>query len=611
VPATPVHALRDLWPGDVGKGAEIARDIFRFEGKDYRLPGYGAESWETFDAPMPVRRWMQGFVWLRDLRALGSDEARLRARAIVGSWLDHPPTDPLINDAPTTGARLWAWIGHYDFFAASADETFRQRLMDRILVEGRTIAALLPLSVQGWRGLTALKGLLAAAIAIPTQSGFMSRFHRYLEPELERLLLPDGSLAERSPEAQLQAARELCEMQAMLRMAHLPPAPPIAAALARIGPVLRALRHGDGGLSVFNGASEHDGALVDMILQQGARQRLLAPAMPDGGFIRVAAGRSLLLVDSGMPAPLGHDRAAHGGTLSFEFSHARHRIFVNCGHAEVGAWERALRATAAHTALCLDDRSCIDIARDGTLSRRPAHVTATQQAQDGATWLDLFHDGYRASLGARWQRRLYIDAQGSDLRGQEIVEGERPVAMALRFHVHPDVDAQISPECDEVLLHVGGMIWRFRHEGGQLSLEDSIYAARGRRERTVQIVVTVPMPRVKEEAGVDSVTAQGDVDDATADNDAKTPEVVEAAQAQSVEDAISQVPTDDAPRTASSETPETVNRSPVHAALFAKEGGATSASSSAGEARGQVAKPSKDKPSWRRTVLWALERVPE
>lgn len=490
-PDMPAHTFRDLWPGDATRGALMLRGVFRFDMRDYPLT---VQDWEHKDLPVAVRRWLHGFTWLRDLRALGNDEARLQARAIVASWIDHLPTDPLIADAATTGERLAAWMGHFDFFAASADMVYRQRLMDRLLIEGRTIAALLPLPVQGWRGLSALRGLLAAALSIPSQSGFFSRFLRYLEQELDRLMLPDGCLADRSPEAQFQAVRELVEMSAMLRAAQIPPPPPLSAGLARLCPVLRAMRHGDGGLALFNGASVHDGQTVETMLNLGARQKIVASAMPDGGFYRIVNGKSLLIVDGGMPPPPGFDATAQAGTLSFEFSHGRQRVFVNCGSARTGAWAKALRATAAHTSLTLDNRSCIDFSPGGGVARRPGKVTATHLAQDGAHWLDLSHDGYRAPLGANWRRRLYLGRDGQELRGEETVEGERRVQMVLRFHIHPDISAQISDDQDEVLLTIDGAFWRFRQEGGTLALEESVYLGDGDAVPALQIVVTAPSP---------------------------------------------------------------------------------------------------------------------
>jgi hypothetical protein len=87
----------------------------------------------------------------------------------------------------------------------------------------------------------------------------------------------------------------------------------------------------------------------------------------------------------------------------------------------------------------------------------------------------------------KWTRRLYLGADGEDLRGQEVLEGERETPFALRFHIHPDV--RVTRDDEDIILQVGGMIWRFRQKGGMLLLEDDVYLARGRREATKQIVI--------------------------------------------------------------------------------------------------------------------------
>ncbi|MCW2265732.1 putative heparinase superfamily protein [Gluconobacter cerinus] len=480
----PVYIYRDPWKGDAEQGARLVAGRFRFERQDYDLP---RGKWERGPWPEPAKRWLQSFAWLRDLRALGSDDARMTARALVADWVSHPPTDPLVKDACVTGARLSSWLANHEFCLASADRKLQQKIMDRMLVEGRTIAALLPLEPQGWRGLTALRGLLAAALAMPDHSGFMTRFLRYLPAEIERLILSDGTVAERSPEAQYQTARELAEMSVMFRTAHSSVPPFIDVALDRVCPVLRAMRHGDGGLAVFNGSNERYSAMVEDVLAQGSRQKLIAPAMHQGKFTRLALGKSLLIVDSGAPPPTSYDQAAHAGTLSFEFSNQRHRLFVNCGSAQVGAWAQALRASAAHTVLVADGLSSSDFGPDGHVTRRPAHVTCEHQSSGEAHWLDLSHDGYHPPLGMKWTRRLYLGADGEDLRGQEVLEGERETPFALRFHIHPDV--HVTRDDEDIILQVGGMIWRFRQKGGMLLLEDDVYLARGRREKTKQIVI--------------------------------------------------------------------------------------------------------------------------
>ena len=83
-----------------------------------------------------------------------------------------PPADALTRRPDVAGARLAAWLGHYDFFAASADDVFRQRLMTRLVMDARALASNLPAEELDARALTALKGLISAAVALPDQASF-------------------------------------------------------------------------------------------------------------------------------------------------------------------------------------------------------------------------------------------------------------------------------------------------------------------------------------------------------------------------------------------------------------------------------------------------------
>src|SRR6185312_12614192 len=115
------------------------------------------------------------------------------------------PTDPVARRPDVAGARITAWLGHYDFFAVTADDPFRQRLMARLVSDARSLSAALPAEALDARALTALKGLIAASVALPEHGGFLSRALRFLPQEIGRQVLPDGCHAERSPAAQLLA----------------------------------------------------------------------------------------------------------------------------------------------------------------------------------------------------------------------------------------------------------------------------------------------------------------------------------------------------------------------------------------------------------------------
>src|ERR1700679_2437497 len=187
--------------------------------------------------------------------------------------------------------------------------------MGGLVSEARGLSAALPAEELDARALTALKGLVAAAVALREHSGFLTRALRFLPQEINRQILPDGCHAERSPAAQLSALQDLTEVRALFQTSQTQPPPALAHAIERMAPALRMMRHGDGALALFNGSKEETATLVDLVLTQAGRGGRGPSALTEGGFSRMQAGRSVLIVDCGAPAPPGLDRLAAPGTV--------------------------------------------------------------------------------------------------------------------------------------------------------------------------------------------------------------------------------------------------------------------------------------------------------
>jgi uncharacterized heparinase superfamily protein len=252
------------------------------------------------------------------------------------------------------------------------------------------------------------------------------------------------------------------------------------------------MRHGDGGLALFNGSREETSTLVDLVLTQAGRGGRGPSALTDGGFHRMQAGRSVLIVDCGAPAPPGLDRLAHAGTLSMELSVGRDRMIVNCGAFLAGPpeWHDAARATAAHSTLVIGDLNSSELKPEG-LGRRPVTVEVNRQEAAGAHWLDASHDGWQKTFGAVHRRRLYMAESGEDVRGEDMIEAREPQPFTLRFHLHPDVQASAQQDGAAVLLRLkSGMFWRLRADGARLNLEETIYLGGTEPRRGEQIVLT-------------------------------------------------------------------------------------------------------------------------
>lgn len=489
IPDAPALSVRDPWPGDASRGARILKGELELAGA---IRSLDHSVWSDASTPEALRVLAHGFTWLRDLRALGTDGARSRARALVTEWIGNTGRDRLADRPDVAGARITAWLGQYDFFVASADDGFRASVMARLVADARLLGAGIPGDELDGRALTALKGMIAAAVALPSQSTSLTRAMRLLPQEITRQVLPDGCHAERSPAAQLMALQDLTEIRALLQAALAQPPAALSSAIERMAPALRALRHGDGGLVLFNGSREESAALVDLVLTQAGRGGRAPAGLTESGFQRLQAGRTVLMIDCGPPPPHGIDRLAHAGTLSMEVSVGRERMIVNCGAAppSAGPWLDAARATAAHSTLVVADVNSSEL-RPGGLGRVPITVDAQRQEANGAHWLEASHDGYRTVNGAVHHRRLYVAESGEDIRGEDSIEAEQPQAYVIRFHLHPTVVASMQQDSKSVVLRLpAGSVWSLRAKGVDMTLDSSVYLGAGEPRPTQQIVLT-------------------------------------------------------------------------------------------------------------------------
>jgi uncharacterized heparinase superfamily protein len=288
--------------------------------------------------------------------------------------------------------------------------------------------------------------------------------------------------------------RDLLGVRAALQVAQAEIPIVLHGAIDRMAPMLRAYRLGDGGLALFNGGKEEDDRLIGAVLAKAGVKAKARSSAPHTGFERLAAGRAVIVVDTGPPPPAGADRWVHAGALAFEMSAGRNRIVVNCGAfaGDDARWTAAMRSTNAHSTLTVDDDSSLEFRADGRLRHRSAHVTALRREAEGATWLEASHDGYGRRFGLVHKRRLYLDGSGEDIRGEDELEGRGGRFFRVRFHLHPQVQASLIQEGTAVLLKPPtGRGWRFLSVGGTLGLEESTYlGVSDVPRRCEQIVIT-------------------------------------------------------------------------------------------------------------------------
>lgn len=471
-------------PGSFARGRRIAAGSFRLAGKTL-------DARDPFAAPPPSPDFaaaLHGWGWLDELAACGEPEARAAARRWLGDWIARfgdgagPGWTPEL-----AGRRVLRWTEHALFLVADAERGLQVGYLTALGRHAAYLARRWPAAPPGLPRIEALAGWLHAALVLRGLDGQAGPAAAALAAEAEARIDPEGGIPERCPETLLWIAAHLLWSREALQAAEQPVPQGLDAALRRAARALRALRHADGGLARFHGGGAGPEGLADRVLAEAAPDDRMRPVRAMG-FARLEGGRSTLILDAAPPPATAR---AQSGALAFELTSGRRPLVVGCGagHEFGPDWAAAGRAAAGASTLALD----------GGSPAGPVAVTLHRTDERGQTALLATHDGWVPGHGLSHSRELRLSADGRALMGEDALAPLTPEArarfdrllaatggrgpdFALRFHLHPDVEAAPDTAQGARLALGSGELWLFRFDGrARLDLEPSVWLEPGRR----------------------------------------------------------------------------------------------------------------------------------
>ena len=498
--------------GLYARGKQIVAGNFVSAGQVLERPGIAI--WDVGFPDPATRPEVHGFAWLDDLAAVGDANARQRAQDWTFDWIARygrglgPGWTPDL-----VGRRLIRWINHALMLLQGADKARSEAFFHALTAQTVFLSRRWPRTAPGLPRFEALTGMICASLALEGLQALVAPALKALANDCDTEIDADGGIPTRNPEELLEvftlltwAAQALSEAGRMAPPEHL-------AAMERMAPTLRALRHADGGLARFHGGGRGMDGRLDNALAQ-AHVRAMPSAGLAMGFARLSGGRTTIIVDAAPPPEGRAGFRAHASTNAFELTSGRRPVIVSCGSgAPYGPeWCRAGRATPSHSTLAVDGFSSSRLTgdADGPLTERAMVVSLRVLPGENGAGLHLAHAGWAATHGLSHVRDLMLTNDGRHLTGIDklsaistaekrrfeklMIDGRlKGVNFALRFHLHPDVTAGLDLGATAISLALkSGEVWVFRHDGtAQLALDASIYLekARLRPRPTKQIVL--------------------------------------------------------------------------------------------------------------------------
>ena len=493
----------DALPRQLEDADALLRGRFQFESKLVDVP-----SGAVFDLRPPSEAWLRalhGFAWLPPLAMAGGVPARTLAVNLITQWMKRNRFYAEPAWLPEVMARrLINILAHSRFILTASNAEFRGKFFVSLREQSRMLSRIVDEAPDGMPRFEAAAALVLSGACLADSQRRLDEGLARLEIQIARQIFDDGGHIDRAPESALHAYRYLTMVIDALNATRHPIPEALENAHALLAPALRFFRHGDGALSVFNGGVESDARMISALLSRDEVRGLPRLHATNSAYQRLVAGRSFALMDCGKSPPSVYSNAAHASCLALEFSVGTHRIVVNCGSAPLhrGSWAEALRTTAAHSALTVQDTSSgeilgLGIARDllgPRLLDGPEHVE-TKRTQTAHGWeVTGRHGAYVPQFGVTHERQLSLSPQGLLLTGSDRLfpkAGRRREShsFTIRFHIHPDIRMSPSQGNGIILKLPNGEGWRFRSSGGAPQIEESIYCGGGQPRKCEQLVI--------------------------------------------------------------------------------------------------------------------------
>ncbi|MEO6247873.1 MAG: heparinase II/III family protein [Sphingomicrobium sp.] len=491
---------RDHVAGDRARGDALLAGRFTFGAESIDLADF------DFAALAPesgLTASLQGFSWLRDLAAsTGRDKGARLAEALVGRWLLAHGTK--VDEAwrPTLwGERILFWTAYAPYILSSRDAGYRSALLNTLARGARHLDSTADKAPPGLARVTAWIGVIVAGLLV---QGGMSRVARG-EAGLARALAAaqhdDGGLVSRSPAEQSLFVDRMGLLRAAYFAAkHSLPDNLESAAAAALA-ALHGVTMGDGALSSWQGGNPGDSVRLTALIDGcGLRARPLRQAK-GWGYQRLSALGTVVVLDGAAPPRPSISAAA--STLAIEVSDGAQRLIVNCGGpgllptAISPELVAALRSTAAHSTLVLDDTNSTAILADGSLGKGVDEVPITRSEDNDSTRIEASHDGYVKGFGLTHSRTIILGNDGKEVRGLDRLapRGRRKIReaapYAVRFHLAPGVEPTVTADgMGAILRSPGAPPWNFRCRGAMLTTEESLHIdGHGEIRATTQLAI--------------------------------------------------------------------------------------------------------------------------
>ncbi len=468
----------DYWGGDSEVGQKIIDGYINFYGESF---SFKKNIWETNQASEFWNGQLHSFDWLRDVRAVGTNKARVFVRFNILEWLKKNKNwDNSSWKNDILARRIINLLGNLSFYFNTAEDEFQIKLAKNINKQALFLHDLQLEKILRKNRIFVIKALILSSLTFENLKNKLSLGLNWLDKIISEDLFEDGMHYSRSPSEHFFFLRSLIDIKNYLGTFRILIPKNLNSKISVMTSILKFFRIGDGQLGIFNNYENISNTMIEKVIKR-ANSKIKTPnQLAFSGFQRISENRLTLIMDCGEPPK----EKTYASSLSFELSHGGEKIVVNSGSPYVNnrRWNDSMRSTAAHSTVSVNDINSSDIFFNKDTTTRLAKVKSERLQDKDSFWINSAHDGYEKVFGIIHCRKIHIDCKNLIIRGEDFFlksskkKSMIPKKIYIRFHIHPSVRLSVtSSKKKAVLMLKNNLGWEFISSEPKIKIKEGIY----------------------------------------------------------------------------------------------------------------------------------------
>ncbi len=466
-----------LWGGNKANGIKIIEGFLNHQKETVFINN---KVWKFNHGSISWNNYLHSFAWIKDVRAVGTNEARIFVRKKVLSWIHECDyVDHSCWSGDVLSRRIFHLLTNLSFFFETADDNFQKQFSNNLNKQCILLFKIIKKKPSIKNKIFIIKSLILASLCFKNLKNNFD-ISMNLLTEIIKTTIKDGMHYLRSPSEHFYFLCSLLDIKNFVGNLNIEIPNILNETIKEMTLILNFFRIGDGHLAIFNKYDFICISKIDNLLKKVGNKYKLPKVSQCLGFNRVSKNKLTFIMDCGRPT----EEKTQAGTLSFEFSHLSEKIVVNCGSPFVNNkdWDDAMRSTAAHSTLNINEINSSDIFFDKNNTTRIANVFSEQFEENDNIWINSYHEGYKNIFGITHKRLIHIDLKNHIIRGEDSFGCtkekfiENNSQYFLRFHIHPSVKLNVTTSKKKVVLKLkNNNGWEFISSEPKIEIQDGIY----------------------------------------------------------------------------------------------------------------------------------------